>query len=111
MTKPVDFRITPSGPTVCDLTIANNRYNQGRQFTTYVRVTLWGKQAEWAKDNLNAGDTVSAQGTLVDDNFEREGHRTTGRLKINKANVNLLKRASPKKMKDIQGPPVETPVV
>lgn len=93
LTRDPELRKTPSGTSVLDLGLASNRYSKDkRQFTTFPRVTLWDKQAEWAAENLRTGDTVFVEGQLVDDNFKRDGQMTSGRLKIDNARVQLLRK-------------------
>lgn len=103
-------KTTPSGVHVCDVGVASNRYSKdGRKFTTFTRVTLWNKQAEWAGENLGTGDTVLVQGCLVDDNYEQDGKQTSGRLKIEHARVQLIRKKAVDK--NPEEPSVEAPEV
>ena len=112
LTRDPQTRTTPSGVTVCDLGIASNRYSSNKeQFTTFVRVTLWKKQAEWAGEFLHVGDTIQVQGQLFDDNFEKDGQKTSGRLKIDNARVNLLRRKQVEDNESQSETPVEVPEV
>jgi single-strand DNA-binding protein len=93
LTRNPELRKTPSGVSVTDIAVASNRFARDkRQFTTYLRCTLWDKQAEWACENLGTGDTVFLQGQLVDDNFEKDGNQTSGRLKLDNARVQLMRK-------------------
>lgn len=93
LTRNPELRKTPSGVSVTDLAVASNRFARDkRQFTTYLRCTLWDKQAEWACEHLGTGDTVFIQGQLVDDNFEKDGNQTSGRLKLDNARVQLIRK-------------------
>lgn len=93
LTRSPELRKTPTGVSVTDLAIASNRFARDkRQFTTYLRCTVWDKQAEWAVENLGTGDTVFVQGQLVDDNFEKDGVQTSGRLKLDNARVQLVRK-------------------
>lgn len=100
LTRNPELRKTPSGVAVCDLSMACNRYSsEGKQFTTYARVTVWNKQAEFLGDpenGLKVGDFVYVEGPLVDDNFETTkgdaSTRTSGRLKVDNALVKILAR-------------------
>lgn len=100
LTRNPEVRQTPSGVAVCDLSLACNRYSQeGKQFTTFVRVTVWNKQAEYFGDpekGLKVGDFIDVHGALVDDNFEitkgDPNSRTSGRLKIDNASIKVLAR-------------------
>ena len=93
LTRGVELRKTGSGTAVADVSIANNRYSKAKQqFTVFPKVTLWDKQAEWASANLSVGDNVFITGQLVDDNFERDGVKTSGRMKIDNARIQLLRK-------------------
>lgn len=113
LTRNPELRQTPSGVAVCDLSIASNRYSsEGKQFTTYTRVTVWNKQAEFLGDvekGLKVGDFIYAEGPLVDDNFETTkgdaSTRTSGRLKVDNALVKILARKQAK----AEEPPAEEP--
>jgi single stranded DNA-binding protein len=99
LTRDPEIREIPGKQTkVCDIHIASNRYtpNEGAdgeerqylQHPTYVKVTLWGTQAEKWGTELQTGDKVSVEGRLADDNYlirgedEGESVRTRGRLKV-----------------------------
>lgn len=100
LTKNPEARVTPSGVHVCDLSVASNRYDsKGNQYPSYVRVTVWNRQAEVLGDpekGLKTGDTVFAQGVLVNDDFELTkgdpSTKTSGRMKIDNARVTILRR-------------------
>ena len=93
LTRKPELRRTPSGTCVCDLFIACNRFSAAnQQYTTFVTVTIWDKQAEVLGDperGLNVGDYVEVEGTLVDDNFQIDRNdpntMTRGLLKIDRA--------------------------
>ena len=100
LTRNPELRKTPSGVAVCDISMACNRYSsEGKQFTTYARVTVWNKQAEFlgdAESGLKVGDFIYVEGPLVDDNFETtkgdSSTKTSGRLKVDNALVKILAR-------------------
>jgi single-strand DNA-binding protein len=103
LTRMPELRTTPSGVAVCDLTIASNRYRKRKSaegfdtYTAYVRVTLWDDMAERFAKQLKTGDGVLVTGQLVDDNFEKDGQKTSGRLKIdNVSQLNVVTKAKPK---------------
>lgn len=56
---------TAAGPrTVCDLSVAVNRYVRGEKTTEYFRVSLWEKMAENAMKYLVRGSKVSVTGPV-----------------------------------------------
>ncbi len=75
ITRDPEVRHTPKGTAVTDLGIAVNRVyssEQGdkREETTFVDVTLWGRQAELAGEYLTKGRPVYIEGRLQMDSWE-----------------------------------------
>lgn len=75
VTRDPEVRHTPKGTAVTDLGIAVNRVyssEQGdkREETTFVDVTLWGRQAELAGSYLTKGRPVYIEGRLQMDSWE-----------------------------------------
>ena len=67
-----EMRYTPSGQAVTNLSVAvNDNYtnNNGERIerTIWVRVSVWGKQAESCNTYLKKGRTVLVEGRLVAD--------------------------------------------
>lgn len=98
LTRNPEKRQTPSGASVCDFAIASNRYFSGNQYTTFIKVTLWNKAADYFKDKLAVGDHVFVSGQLFDDNFEQNKDgvslKTSGRMKIDNARVTIVNKAN-----------------
>ncbi len=113
LTRMPELRKTNSGVSVCDVQLASNRYVKRKdkekeydQFTTFVRVTLWNQMAERYAEQLKTGDQVIITGQLVDDNYEKDGQKTSGRLKIdNVSQVSIVARAKEKTEKESTEPP------
>jgi len=69
LTADPEVRYTPRGTAVTDIRMAINRVwnddqNQRKEETTYLDVTLWGRQAEIAGQYLNKGRPVLIEGRL-----------------------------------------------
>lgn len=107
LTHNPELRKTPSGVSVCDFQIASNRFvprkgqeGQFDKYTTFTRITLWNRLAERYADGkgaLKTGDMIMVEGQLVDDNYEKDGQKTSGRLKVdNVTRLNVLVRHTPK---------------
>ncbi len=69
LTRDPQLRYTQSGTAVADFRLAINRVwtgqdGQRREETTYVEVTLWGRQAEVASEYLQKGAPVFIEGRL-----------------------------------------------
>jgi single-strand DNA-binding protein len=75
LTRDVELRYTPKGSAVSELGLAMTRYrtddaNQRIEETTFVDVTLWGKQAELANEYLAKGREVYIEGRLHLDTWQ-----------------------------------------
>lgn len=75
LTRDPEIRHTPKGTAVTDLGLAVNRYfssdsGEKREETTFVDVTLWGRQAEVAGQYLQKGRPVYIEGRLQMDTWE-----------------------------------------
>jgi single-strand DNA-binding protein len=74
-----ELRYTPQGTPVCSFTMATNekrkdRTGETQDFTTWFRVTLWGRQAETASQYLTKGRPVYIEGRLrVEEWTDRDG--------------------------------------
>ena len=75
LTRDPELRYTPKGTAVADIGMAINRVwtnDQGerQEETTFVDVTLWGRQAELAQQYLSKGRPVYIEGRLQMDTWE-----------------------------------------
>ena len=67
-----EMRYTPSGQTVTNFSVATNRRwtsgdGQQQEETVWIRVTVWGKQAEACNQYLSKGRLVMCEGRLTPD--------------------------------------------
>jgi single-strand DNA-binding protein len=85
LTRDPELRYIPSGTAVTDVGLAvNDRVKRGDQWveeTTFVDVTLWGRQAEIANEYLSKGAPVLIEGRLKLDRWEKEGQKHS-KLKV-----------------------------
>lgn len=75
VTRDPEIKYTPKGSAVTDLGIAVNRVytpegGEKREETTYVDVTLWGRQAEIAGEYCKKGRSIYIEGRLQLDSWE-----------------------------------------
>jgi|GEM_PF-80980 len=75
LTRDPEVRYTPKGTAVTDIGMAINRIRTGDngeriEETTYVDVTLWGRQAELAGQYLGKGRSVYIEGRLQLDTWD-----------------------------------------
>ena len=79
LTRDVDLRYTPSQTAVTDIGLAVNdrvkRNNEWVDETSFLDVTLWGRQAEVANEYLSKGAPVLIEGRLKLDTWEQEGQK------------------------------------
>lgn len=69
LTRDPEMRYTPGGQAVVNLGIAINRQwrdkqDQLQKETTYLRITVWGKQGEACANHLKKGSKVLVEGRL-----------------------------------------------
>ena len=83
LTRDPEVRYTPSGTAVTDIGLAVNRYwfdkqaNERREETTFVDVTLWGRQAEVAGEYVSKGSPLLIEGRLKLDTWEKDGKKNS----------------------------------
>jgi single-strand DNA-binding protein len=75
VTRDPEIKYTPKGSAVTDLGIAVNRVftpegGEKREETTFVDVTLWGRQAEIAGEYCKKGRSIYIEGRLQLDTWE-----------------------------------------
>ena len=89
LTRDPELRYTPKGTAVADLGMAINRFRGGgdggerTEETTFVDVTLWGRQAEIANQYLAKGKEVFIEGRLQLDSWEdKSSGQKRSKLKV-----------------------------
>jgi single-strand DNA-binding protein len=89
LTRDPQVRYTPGGTAVAELGLAVNRTwfdkqaNQKKEETTFVDVTLWGRQAEVAGEYLSKGRSVFIEGRLQLDQWEdKQSGEKRSKLKV-----------------------------
>ena len=96
LTRDPELRHTPKGTAVAELGLAINRVwkdeqGQKQEETTFVDVTLWGRQAELAQQYLAKGNPVYIEGRL---NLDTWDDKATGqkrsKLKVIGENLQFL---------------------
>ena len=87
MTRDVELKYTPSQTAVTDIGLAVNdrRKNASGEWieeTTFVDVTLWGRQAEVASEYLGKGSPVLIEGRLKLDTWETNDGQKRSKLRV-----------------------------
>ena len=120
LTRDPELRYTSGGAPVADIDIAVNRTyltksGEPKQEVCYVRVVIWGKQAELCKNNLGKGGSVLVEGRLQLDTWETKEGEKRKQLKVHAERIQFLSRITGKSQDDskpaIDEPADETEIV
>jgi single-strand DNA-binding protein len=96
LTRDPEIKYTPKGTAVADIGLAINRTwtdNSGekKEETTFVDVTLWGRQAEVAHEYLKKGRPVFIEGRLFLDTWtDKQTQQKRSRLRVVGENLQML---------------------
>ncbi|MDB5334502.1 MAG: ssb [Planctomycetaceae bacterium] len=97
LTRDPQIRYTPKGTAVAEIGLAVNRTwfdqatNQKKEETTFVDVTLWGRQAEIAGEYLSKGRSCMIEGRLNLDTWDdKESGQKRSKLKVVCEQMQLL---------------------
>lgn len=97
LTRDPEVKYTTGGTAVAEVGLAVNRtwfdkqQNQKREETTFVDVTLWGRQAEVAGEYLAKGRSVLIEGRLQLDTWDdRESGKKRSKLRVIGENMTML---------------------
>jgi single-strand DNA-binding protein len=97
LTRDPQVRYTPGGTAVADIGLAVNRTwfdkqsNSKRDETTFVDITLWGRQAEIAGEYLSKGRSVLIEGRLHLDSWDdKESGQKRSKLKVVCENMTMV---------------------
>jgi single-strand DNA-binding protein len=87
LTRDVELRHIPSGTAVTDLGVAVNEKRKNAngdviEETTFVDVTLWGRNAEVAAEYLSKGSPVLIEGRLRLDQWETADGEKRQKIKV-----------------------------
>ena len=97
LTKDPEIKSTPSGKSVCSMSIANNRiYTKNNQKVTevsYFDIEVWGQIAENCSKYLKKGSGIIVEGRLRQDRWEKDG-KTQSRVRISANNVHFMPKKS-----------------
>ena len=96
LTRDPEVRYTPKGTAVTDIGLAVNRNystdsGERREETTFVDITLWGRQAEIAGQYMKKGRPIYVEGRLQMDTWQdKQTGQNRSRLKIVGENFQFL---------------------
>ena len=96
LTRDPEIKYTPKGSAIAELGLAINRYyttesGEKKEETTFVDVTLWGRQAEIAKEYLSKGKPVYIEGRLQLDTWDdKQTGQKRSKLRVTGEQMQLL---------------------
>ncbi|MBF0523435.1 MAG: single-stranded DNA-binding protein [Candidatus Omnitrophica bacterium] len=98
LTRDPESKTTPSGKTICNLSIANNRvYTKNNEKVTevsYFDIEVWGVMAANGAKYLSKGNGIIVEGRLKQDRWEKDG-KTQSRVRIVASSVHFLPKKKP----------------
>lgn len=96
LTRDPELRHTPKGTAVSEISLAINRnwtneQGQKQEETTYVEVTLWGRQAEVVQQYVTKGSPIYIEGRLQLDSWDdKETGKKRSKLRVIGENFQFL---------------------
>ena len=91
MGRDAEVRVTPSGMSVLNVTVANNIGFGDKQKAIWVRVALWGKRAEGSlQDYLKKGQQIFVSGELSQSEYQANDGTTKTSLELNANVIDLV---------------------
>lgn len=80
LTRDPELRFTPSNNAVCEFGVA---INEGKDKTTFVDVTAWGKTAEFVNQYWHKGKQIALTGRLTLDQWDdKQSGQKRSKLKV-----------------------------
>jgi single-strand DNA-binding protein len=97
LTRDPELRYLPNGSAVVNMSMAMNRTYKSqtgemKEEVTYVRVVVWGKQAEACAEYLSKGSPVFVEGRLQSRQWETEDGQKRSVLEVVADRVQFLGR-------------------
>ena len=95
LTRDPELRYLPDGRPVCNFGIATNRTftnanNEKKQETCFLRIVVWGKQAESCSQYLSKGRAVFIEGRLQSRSWETPSGDKRSALDVRAERVQFL---------------------
>ncbi len=96
LTRQPELRFTPGGTAVANFTLAVDRpftNSQGERETDFIRIVVWGKQAETCANYLEKGRLVAVEGRLQVRSYQTPDGESRRVTEVVGENVRFLDRA------------------
>ncbi len=113
VTRDIDLKYTQGGTAVTDIGLAVNdrRKDESGEWvddTTFIDITVWGRQAEVAGQFLTKGSPVLIEGRLKLDTWEQDGQKRS-KLKVVGERMQMLGGNRGPEHQEDHGPPDDVP--
>jgi single-strand DNA-binding protein len=106
LTKDVDIRYTEAGKAVANFTLAADRpfkNQQGEKEADFIRIVVWGKQAENCANYIGKGRLVAVSGRLQIRSFEAEDRQRKYVSEVVANEVKFLDRPKEELLPEFEG--------
>lgn len=95
LTRDPELRYTPGGAAVANLGLATNRVykdknGEKKEEATFVRVVVWGRQAEVCGQYLTKGSGLFVEGRLQSRSWETEDKQKRNTLEVVASNIQFV---------------------
>lgn len=95
LTRAVELRFTPSGAAVGSFGLATNRNfttqaGEKKQETCFIKIVVWGKQAETCNQYLAKGSSVFVEGRLIYRSWQGQDGKNKSTLEVRADRVQFL---------------------
>jgi single-strand DNA-binding protein len=85
-----EIRFTNDGNPVCGFSVASTERQRDKEYTTWFRVAVWGRQAEVCYERLHRGDQVYVEGRLRHETYTKRGGENACSLTLQANNVEFI---------------------
>ena len=97
LTRDPEMRFTPSGTAVTNLGLAVNREyttkeGERKKEVAFIRIVVWGKQAQSCQEYLKKGSSVLVEGRLQSRSWETAEKEKRNTLEVTAERVHFLTR-------------------
>lgn len=90
LTKDPEMAYTPSQTALCKFTIAVDRQSKDEKTADYIRIVVWGKQAENCNRYLFKGKQVAVNGKIQTGSYKDKDGKTVYTTDVIANNVEFL---------------------
>lgn len=94
LTKDPETKTTPSGATICNISIAYNKHytqnGEKKEKVSYFDCEAWGKTGELISEHFHKGHKIGITGELTQDRWDDQDGKKHSKVKIIIENIDFL---------------------